>query len=34
VRHGDLVIATALAPWSAAGGPSGRIEIAKIDNWF
>jgi hypothetical protein len=26
-HHGDLVIATALTPWSAVGRPSGRIEV-------
>ena len=33
-HHGDLVIATALALWSAVGGPSGRIEVAKLENWY
>jgi hypothetical protein len=33
-HHGDLVIATALALWSAVGRPSGRIETAKIEGWY
>jgi hypothetical protein len=32
--HGDLVIATSLALWSATGRPSGRIETAKIDGYW
>ena len=31
--HGDLVIATALALWSAVGTSSGRIEVGQLDNW-
>jgi hypothetical protein len=33
-HHGDLVIATALALWPAVGRPSGRIETARLDNWY
>jgi hypothetical protein len=33
-HHGDLVIATALALWSAVGRPSGRIEFAKLENYW
>ena len=33
-HHGDLVIATALALWSAVGRPSGRIEISTLENWY
>jgi hypothetical protein len=33
-HHGDLVIATALALWSAAGRPCGRVEVATLENWF
>ena len=33
-HHGDLVIATALALWSAVGGPSGRIEVGTLENWY
>ena len=33
-HHGDLVIATALALWSAVGRPSGRIEVVKIENFY
>ena len=33
-HHGDLVIATALALWSAVGRPSGRIEVGKLENWY
>jgi hypothetical protein len=31
---GDLVIATALALWSAVGRPSGRIEVGTLENWY
>jgi hypothetical protein len=30
-HHGDLVMATALALWSAVGRPSGRIEVGKLE---
>jgi hypothetical protein len=33
-HHGDLVIATALALWSAVGKPSGRIEVSTLEGWF
>jgi hypothetical protein len=33
-HHGDLVIATALAMWSAVGRPSGRIEVGKLENYW
>jgi hypothetical protein len=33
-HYRDLVIATALALWSAVGRPSGRIEVGKLDGWF
>ena len=33
-HHGDLVIATALALWSAVGRPSGRIEVGRLENWY
>jgi hypothetical protein len=33
-HHGDLVIATALALWSAVGRPSGRIEIGRVEGWY
>jgi hypothetical protein len=33
-HHGDLVIATALALWSAVGKPSVRIEVATLENWY
>ena len=33
-HHGDLVIATALALWSAVGRPSGRIEVGILENWY
>ena len=33
-HHGDLVIATALALWSAVGQPSGRIEVGRVENWY
>jgi hypothetical protein len=33
-NHGDLVIATALALWSAVGKPSGAIQIGKLDGWY
>jgi hypothetical protein len=33
-HHGDLVIAAALALWSAVGRPSGRIEVGTLENWF
>jgi len=33
-HHGKLVIATALARWSAIGRPSARVEVGKLeDNW-
>jgi hypothetical protein len=32
--HGDLVIATALALWSATGRPSGRIEVGKLEGYW
>jgi hypothetical protein len=32
--NGDLVIATALALWSAVGRPSGRIGVGRLENWF
>ena len=30
--HGELVIATALALWSAVGRPLARIEVGKLEN--
>jgi hypothetical protein len=33
-HHGDLVIATALALWSAVGKPSGVIEVGKLENYW
>jgi hypothetical protein len=33
-HHGDLVIATALALWSAVGPPSGRIEVGQLENYW
>ena len=33
-HHGDLVIATALALWSAVGRSSGRIEVGTLENWY
>jgi hypothetical protein len=33
-HHGDLVIATVLALWSAVGWPSGRTEIGQLENWY
>jgi hypothetical protein len=33
-HHGDLVIATALALWSAVGRPSGRIEVGMLEGWY
>ena len=33
-HHGDLVIATALALWSAVGRPSGRIEVGTVENCY
>jgi hypothetical protein len=33
-HHGDLVIATALALWSAVGRPSGVIAIGNLDGWY
>ena len=33
-HHGDLVIATALALWSAVGRPSGRIEVGFLENYW
>jgi hypothetical protein len=32
--HGDLVIATALALWSAVGRPSGKVEVGRVEGWF
>jgi hypothetical protein len=32
-HQGDLVFATALALWSAVGGPSGRIEVGFLANF-
>ena len=32
--HGDLVVATALALWSAVGRPSGVIEVWRLEGWF
>jgi hypothetical protein len=33
-HHGDPVIATALALWSAVGRPSGRVEVGQVANWY
>ena len=33
-HHGDLMIAMALALWSAVGRPRGTIEVVPIENWF
>ena len=33
-HHGDLVIATALALWSAVGWPSSRIQVGQLENWY
>jgi hypothetical protein len=33
-HHGDLVIATALALWSAVGRLSGRIGVARLEGWY
>jgi hypothetical protein len=33
-HHGDLVIATALALWSAVGRPSDEIGIGRLENWY
>jgi hypothetical protein len=33
-HHGDRVIATGLALWSAVGRPSGRIEVGKLENYY
>jgi hypothetical protein len=33
-HHGDLVIATALALWSAVGRPSGRVEVGRLENYW
>jgi hypothetical protein len=33
-HHGDLVIATALALWSAVGRPSGRIEVGSLESYW
>jgi hypothetical protein len=33
-HHGDLVIATALALWSAVGRASGRIEVHRLEGWY
>jgi hypothetical protein len=33
-HHGDLVMATAPAFWSAVGRPSGRIEIGRLEGWY
>jgi hypothetical protein len=32
--HGDLVIATALALWSAVRRPSGAIEVGRLEGWY
>jgi hypothetical protein len=33
-HHGDLVIATALALWSAVGRPSGRVKVGFLENYW
>ena len=33
-HHGDLVIATTLSLWSAVGGPSGRLEVGRVEGWY
>jgi hypothetical protein len=33
-HHGDLVIATALALWSAVGRLSGRTEVGRFEGWY
>jgi hypothetical protein len=33
-HHGDLVIAMALALWSAVGRPSGRVEVGRLEGWY
>jgi hypothetical protein len=33
-HHGDLVIAMALALWSAVGRRSGRVEVGTLENWY
>ena len=33
-HHGDLVIATALALWSAVGRPSGAFGVGRLEGWF
>lgn len=33
-HHGDLVIATALALWSAVGRPSGRVGVRRLEGWY
>jgi hypothetical protein len=33
-HHGDLVIATALALWSAVARPSGRVEVGKLQGYW
>jgi hypothetical protein len=33
-HHGDLVIATALALWSAVRRPSGRVEVGRVEGWY
>jgi hypothetical protein len=33
-HHGDLVIATALALWSAVGRPMGRIGVGRLENYW
>ena len=33
-HHGDFVIATALALWSAVGRRSGAIGVGRLQNWF
>jgi hypothetical protein len=33
-HHGDLVIATALALWSAVGTPSGLVQVGKLENYW
>jgi hypothetical protein len=33
-HHGDLVIATVLALWSAVGRLFGRFEVGHLENWY
>jgi hypothetical protein len=33
-HHGDLVIAAALALWSAAGRPSGMVEVGFLEGYW